>query len=133
MKVMSPLISQEEVLQSDDGDERITVYVPLLERYHRIMTMLWGDDKDKKSVTKHREALFGPDMPPMSIPDLYQELGMIRDLGIDLTTYRQMYIHDRAQIIAEYRLANMMQVFKRHIEIIAENNKKALEKANKKK
>lgn len=133
MRVLSPLIEKEEIIQNDDeGDERITFFVPLSEKYEAIMTMLHGDDKDKKSVIKHREALFGPDLPNMSVPDVYQELAMLQEKGIDLGSWRLMDIHDRAQIIAHYRLSGMMQVFKRHIEIIADNNKKAFEKANKK-
>jgi hypothetical protein len=96
------------------------------------MKMINGDDRDAAPVKKHREALFGQDMPTMSVPDLYQEIAMTRDIGMELGSYRALPIHERAQIIAHYRLSGMMDTFRRHTEIVAENNKKALEKANKK-
>jgi len=124
------LIRQEEQLPNDEGT--IEVWVPITARYERIMNMLFGEEnKNMKNVTKHREALFGPDLPPMSFPDIYQELGMIQDLGFDYASYKALPIHDRALIIARHRLAGMMEVFKRHTEINAENAKKAHEKANK--
>lgn len=130
LTILSPLIRQEEQLPNDEGT--IEVWVPITARYQRIMEMLFGEaNKNMKNVTKHREALFGPDLPPTTIPDLYQEIGMVQALGMDYGSYKALPIHDRAQIIAQHRLSNMMEVFKRHTEINAENAKKAHEKANK--
>jgi hypothetical protein len=128
MQLLAPLIQKEET--TEEG-EKLQFWEPLTLRYERIMTMLLGDDKDKAPVKKHREALFGPDLPPMTIPDAYQEISMAREMKIELGAYRQLPIHDRAQIIAHYRLSGMMDVFRRHTEIIAENTRKAMEKANK--
>lgn len=120
MVLLAPLVEIKEKLP--DSHLTVPVKVPIIVRYERVMAIF---DRDTDATRKYKKELLGSDMA-MTAPDIYNELSMLRDLGIiaNYAAYKTMPIHDRAKIIAQYQLSNMVSVVKRHDELQAEKNKK---------
>lgn len=96
--------------------------VPITVRYERIMSIF---ERDTTATRNYKKELLGSDMV-MSAPDQYHELSMLREMGIvaNYEGYKKLPIHDKAKIIAQFQLSNMVTVVRRHDELQAEKNKK---------
>lgn len=94
--------------------------VPLYVRYNEMMTEL-QDPEAGKNTRAVKEKLFGIDLP-LTTPDVYQEIGMLRELGL-LAVWDDFEVHRQAQIIAQYRLDKMESTYRRYLEILDEGKK----------
>ena len=96
--------------------------VPITVRYQRVMALF---ERDTTATRNYKKELLGSDMV-MSAPDQYNELSMLRELNIvsNYAGYKKLPIHDKAKIIAQFQLSNMLTVVRRHDELQAEKNKK---------
>lgn len=118
MVALSPLLEKQEKL-SDGTTRAYNVY--LFDEYARLMKtlepisadmMALMDEEERmraqNKIAKKKQALFGPDVR-MTSPDRYQEVGMVRELGL-LSVWHTISIDRQAEIIAEYRLKQMADV-----------------------
>lgn len=115
MVALSPLLEKTEKLS--DGTQRtysiylFDEYAALLKKLEplkpELVALMNEEERSirEKWVNNKKKALFGPDIR-MTSPDRYQEVGMVRELGL-LAVWHTISIDRRADIIAEYRLKQM--------------------------
>ena len=66
----------------------------------------------------------------MGAPDAYAQIAMFRELNIVhlIDEWEVLDIHSRAQIIAQYQLNSMIELLRRHDQIIKENTERMTNK-----
>jgi hypothetical protein len=110
----------KEVKKDKKTWDKIEVQVPIYVRYNEIMEDLNAKDAGAMTISV-REKLLGVDLP-LTTPDVYQEIAMLRELGL-LPYWDKFEMQKKARIIAQYRLNNMVETYRRYLEILDEGEK----------
>lgn len=120
MELLSPLVEIRE--KPPNSTIAIPIMVPITVRYERVMALF---ERDTTATRNYKKELLGSDMV-ITAPDQYNELSMLRSMGIiaNYRDYKELPIHDKAKIIAQFQLSNMTDIVRRHDELQAEKNKK---------
>lgn len=101
-------------------------------RFERVMQSMQGESK---AAIKHREELFGTSSE-YAYPDLFNMIGTGKDLVGSYPQFREM-LRDRkqvrvvAQMIAQHRLQNMVEILHRHEGIVRRNIERQEQKTSK--
>lgn len=103
---------------------------PLYIAYNRVYKS-WLDPelaKGSQMIQEHQEKIFGGGFqafnePP---PELYNEFDYAKSLNIPYKSWLKMPVQDQAMEIAYMRISSMKEIYKRHVEIVEENKKRAM-------
>lgn len=79
-----------------------------------------------EAVAKYKEELLGSSTEVDS-PDLYNLINVAKQLNIPYPRFKKIEIHDRAKMIAQHYLENMVDLIRRHDSL----QKQKMEKFNK--
>lgn len=109
-------------------------YESVVVRFQRILKM-FEENGDSKAVIKHKEELFGTSQEYV-YPDIYSMVGLGKDL---LGAYPDFFmmlkdptkVRLAAQMIAQKRLENIVEILIRHEGIVKRNKDKLESKASK--
>jgi intergrase/recombinase len=86
-----------------------------------------ASDNVKRMAEQYREKIIGK-TALQSAPQEYWDIGMVIEMRIPLSVWKAMPIDDRAKILAQHYLHNMIQVIDAHYkeqdEIMKKNNKR---------
>lgn len=98
---------------------------PLTDVFNDIMSLLSQDDANAKKL---RKKLLG-DTPIKSAPEEYWRISMLKNMGVSLSEWEALPIHDRAKYRAQYYLNNMVEIVKAHYEEKQRATEAAIRKA----
>lgn len=82
---------------------------------------------DTPAMKKHKEQLLGSDTEVFT-GDQYDLLSMLKNLGWSLRQWEAMTIHEQEKTRAHYQLDAMVQLIRRHDELVKENARRQQEK-----
>ena len=105
-------------------------WVPITERYNRIVAIFDNDEVSSEKLNKYRAELFGTSMEMIS-PDTYNMITLGHELLGSYPLFKEMLndptkIRDVAKMIAQIRLDNEVELVKRH-DRLQEDKRKKLE------
>lgn len=102
------------------------IQVPIFVRYQRILDL--EKQMPREKWDKHKEQLFGTSTEVFSV-DSYDEIEIIKRLRVDFARWEGYDIDLQAKLIAQSQLATLVELVRRHDQIMSDNTKALAKKA----
>lgn len=122
--LMAPLVKVKRTIIVDGSPVIVNAWVRITERYENVLNLC---NSESNLAKKHKKELFGTDKE-MIFSDLYNLASIAKELNIPYHDFNKIPMHERAIMIAQFYISNMLDTLRRHDDIIERNVEKQASK-----